>query len=248
MMGLNHGIANVEPPERILPNATVLAAIGERMRIGKTLLSFLLMFSPEELVTYLDSRFRPKAVILYGSAASGELTPTSDIDVVCFVEGDEAYPELGAWGEWLLDVWIHPVGDAERADEFLKLHDGRVLRDDQDGTARTLLDRVTALLSQPPPPLDPRHERHRRAWGWKMFDRVHRGDIEGDHRRHWLLYDLPQIWCELHRAHYLGPANAFKAMRIRDEAGYLALQEALVPEASLSDIERGVIAIVGERG
>jgi len=67
------------------------------------------MFSEHELLAYLTSRFTPRAVILYGSAATGELTSSSDIDVVCFVDGDESYPELGRWQGLLLDIWIHPL-------------------------------------------------------------------------------------------------------------------------------------------
>jgi hypothetical protein len=80
-----------------------------------------------------------------------------------------------------------------------------------------------------------------------MFDRASRGGIEGDHRRHWLLYDLPQTWCEITRHHYLGPVDAFRTMKSESEAAYLAVQRALKPEAPLRDVERAVIAIVGER-
>ena len=129
------------------------------------------MFSENELLAYLTSRFTARAVILYGSAVSGGLTSSSDIDVVCFVDSDERYPELGRWQGLLLDIWVHPLKDAESVDDFLKLHDGHVLLDHND-IAKTLVERVSERLSKRPTPLDTQHIRHRKAWIWKMFDRA----------------------------------------------------------------------------
>jgi hypothetical protein len=90
-------------------------------------------------------------------------------------------------------------------------------------------------------------ELHRRAWTWKMFDRAGRAGPEGDYRRHWLLYDLPQTWCDLTRRHYFGPDQTLKLMKSEARSVYEALSRALAPESSLSEIERAVIAIVGDR-
>ncbi len=205
-----------------------------------------LMFSQEELLAHLVSRFNPRAVILYGSAVSGELISTSDIDVVCFVEGEEQYPELDRWHGLALDVWVHPLKEAASEVDFLKLHNGHILLD-YDGIAHGLLQRVAAQLLKPPAALDARHARHRNAWVWKMFDRARRGGVEGDHRRHWLLYDLLETWCEMRQHHYLGPANALKTMKRECELTYLAIERALKPGAALHEIEAAIVAVVGER-
>jgi predicted nucleotidyltransferase len=204
------------------------------------------MFSEEELLDFLDSRFQPRVVILYGSAAHGQFSSAGDIDLVCFTTEKERYPEALLWNDQLLDVWVHPLEDAEAVDDFRRLHDGRVLRDDR-GLGQALVDRVAARLSVPPPKLDQRHDRHRRDWIWKMFDRASRGDIEGHHRRHWLLHDLPETWCDLSQRHYLGPSHTLKQVRIESPATYQAFESALKPDASLNDVERLVIAVVGKR-
>lgn len=204
------------------------------------------MFADADLLEHLKARFKAVVIILYGSAASGQLTSMSDVDIVCFHDGEERFPESYVWNEWLLDVWIHPIGDAEVAADFAKLHDGRVLLDHME-VGRSLLDAVTGLLAMPAVELPPREKSHRRAWVWKMFDRAALGGIEGDHRRHWLLHDLPETWCQLRQRHYLGPGNAFKIMRTEDTAAHGALEKALQPEATLRDVEEAVTAVVGAR-
>jgi hypothetical protein len=159
----------------------------------------------QDLIEHLVAEHAACVVILYGSAARGELTPESDIDVVCFREGPDRYPLSYHWRGLLVDAWIHPLSDAAGdARDFSKLDGGRVLLD-SEARGQELLDRVNDELGRPPEALAPREERHRRAWVWKMFDRARRGGPEGDYRRHWLLYDLPETWCDLTRRRYFGP-------------------------------------------
>lgn len=199
----------------------------------------------KDLLQTLTTRFQPAAVVLYGSGARGALTPTSDIDVVCFVDRDERYPELGRWDGYLLDVWVHPLADANETENFLKLHDGRVLSD-RNGIAEDLLRRVRAFVANAPARLDEKHMSHLRHWLWKMFDRASRGDLEGSYRRHWLLHDLPQVWCELTGRHFLGFANALAAMK-NDAALHHAIERALQDDASLTDIRDAVEKVAGPR-
>jgi hypothetical protein len=147
-----------------------------------------------------------RASSCHGWAARGDDTPTSDIDAVCFVRGAARHPKAYLWKGRLLDLWIHPVEDAEATGEFLKLHDGRTLLDTH-GVGEGLLRRVAEQLASPRPRLDDVQDEHLRAWTWKMLDRAATPDIGGHHRRHWLLHDLPQMWCELRQRHFLGPPD-----------------------------------------
>ena len=135
------------------------------------------MLPERELLVEIVERFAPAAALLYGSASAGRLTAASDVDVVCFVEGEERYSELASWHGLVLDVWIHPISDAEQTSNFLKVHDGRVLID-RDGIGNDLLMRVRAHLATKPRALDSKHARHLRAWLWKMFGRATRGGID----------------------------------------------------------------------
>jgi predicted nucleotidyltransferase len=204
------------------------------------------MFSEQDLVVHLQSAFELHSVIVYGSVARGNATETSDIDIVCFVRGAARYPKAYLWNGRLLDLWIHPVEDASSTDQFLKLHGGRTLFDTNDVGAE-LLRRVAEQLARPRARLEVAQQEHLHVWTWKMLDRASTPDIAGHHRRHWLLHDLPQIWCELTERHFLGPAETFTQMAVADGAAFDCLERALHPAASLPEIERAVAAVVGAR-
>ncbi|MES1179359.1 MAG: nucleotidyltransferase domain-containing protein [Myxococcales bacterium] len=204
------------------------------------------MFAETEFADHIVSRFGSQVAILYGSAARGEARSGSDIDVVCFVDGAARYPESYLWRGVLVDAWVHPLTDAANIDDFLKLHDGRVLHD-LDGLGQGLLAKVAERIQGPREKLDARHERHRRAWVWKMFDRAVQQGAEGDYRRHWLLFDLPETWCDLAQHHYLGPDNALKKLRAAAPHVHEAVTRALAAGSSLSEIELAVCAVVGLR-
>lgn len=204
------------------------------------------MVGESELSGELVSRFGAQVIILYGSAARGQTRPGSDIDVVCFAEGDARYPESYLWQGLLVDAWLHPLSDAQNTEQFLKLHDGRALLD-RNGVGQALLERVAQQLGERRAPLEPKVESHRRTWLWKMFDRAAQSGARADHRRHWLLYDLPETWCDLTQRHYLGADLALQTMQAEAPQVHQALVRALAPGATIAEIEQAVEAIVGPR-
>lgn len=119
------------------------------------------MFDEVGFGEHIATKFAVRVAILYGSAARGEVRPDSDIDVVCFTDGTERYPESYRW--------------------------------------------------------------------------------------QWLLFDLPETWCDLSQRHYLGIDDALKRMQLEAEPVYRAFSRALAPDSTTRDLERAVIAIVGAR-
>jgi hypothetical protein len=204
------------------------------------------MFHDDDLAGDLKARFDARAAVLYGSAATGNLRPDSDIDVVCFTASTDQHPIAYIWQGFLIDAWIHPLADAARAEQFIKLHDARVLFDDA-GVCHALVAAVAERLRQPRSRMDARVEQHRRAWLWKMLDRAARSSAESDHRRHWLLTDLAENWCEFTGRHYLGARRALDQMRSEADDVYAVVERALKPDASLENIEQAVSAIAGPR-
>jgi hypothetical protein len=215
--------------------------------MSKTTACYLLrMFAESEFTDHIVPRFGARIVILYGSAARGETRPGSDIDVACFVNQVDRYPTSYLWRGLLVDAWIYPMTDTTNSQALLKLHDGRVLLD-EDGLGQALLTDIAKALREPRQKLDEREERHRRAWIWKMFDRAGQVGVESDYRRHWLLFDLPETWCDLTQRHYLGPDSTLKTMEAEALPVYDAVRRALSAGSSLSEVELAVTAVVGAR-
>jgi len=166
--------------------------------------------------------------------------------VVCFCDGSPRFPATFRWNGALIDAWLHPLADADSSADFRKLHDARVILD-EDGRGQRLLERVALELRAPRERLGAHQDEHSRAWLWKMFDRAAGGGLGGDHRRHWLLHDLPEAWCDLNGRHFLGAELAFAAMREAAPEVYAAYAAAVVPTASLAEVERVVELIAGLR-
>lgn len=205
------------------------------------------VFDEAEFGRHVVRELGARVAILYGSAARGEARADSDIDVVCFTDRAERHPESYRWNGFLIDAWLHPRGDAADTVSFRKLHDGRVLHDDAEGSGGELLQRVSTSLQQPREKLSDRDEAHRRAWIWKMFDRSQRQGPLSDYRRHWLLFDLPETWCDLTQRHHLGVDHTLKRMQSEADVVYQSFTRALRIGSSVADLEQAVLAIVGPR-
>jgi predicted nucleotidyltransferase len=204
------------------------------------------MLQEGDLARELVRRFDARVVILYGSHARGEAGPGSDVDVICFCESNARHPLTFHHDGMLIDAWLQPLEDLQQTGELDKLHGGRVLLD-LEGRGAALLSRVNARFAEARPPLAPEQERHLRAWVWKMLDRARQADVHGAHRRHWLLHDLPEIWCDLTGRHFQGAQSALREMMQGPGELGDALQLAMRPEASLDDIQALATLIAGPR-
>ena len=199
----------------------------------------------EQLTAELVQRFAVRVVLLYGSCARGTSTPESDVDVVCFVADERRFPTTYCWQGCVIDAWLHPLADARDERAFLKLHDGRLLLDEA-GVGASLLARVQAQLAQPPSRLCDEEAERLRVWLWRMLRRAQRNDVSGHYRRHWLLYELLDVWCVLQGVRNLGPDLALRELAQRAPQTHAALCGALSPDANFKALERAVSSVTGQ--
>ncbi len=75
----------------------------------------------EKIVRTIVERFNPKRIILFGSRASGDGDPESDVDLFIEMESDKSPPERAievsrAFGlhEWPMDIFVYTPEEAER--------------------------------------------------------------------------------------------------------------------------------------
>ena len=176
------------------------------------------------ILEYLQSRYQPMALILYGSFADGSSGPGSDYDALlitdesqCFTGGRQPRHDDSVIEGVTLDVFIYPPealqGSSFDPAEFLQLHDGQILLD-RGGLGADLVERVRAYLDGLPKKT-PEELRQSLAWCRKMLARAGRGDAEGSFRLHWLLVDSLEIFCDILGQPYLGPKKALRLMEQR---------------------------------
>jgi predicted nucleotidyltransferase len=178
-------------------------------------------------------------IIFYGSRARGDATPESDWDFVGIREsGTPALCLAKKVGDQFIDAWIHPEDDLEIVDEFLKLVDGKILK--QKGQFGTdLILRIQERLVNPDKLTDDkRNQIH--IWYQKTLERIKRGDAEALYRRTWLLNSLLPDYFMLRDQWYQGPKLALQWLSTHDSKAFDLATRAMMPDASSKDLENWV--------
>lgn len=195
-----------------------------------------------KVLQYLRERFRPHAIILYGSRSRGAGTASSDWDLFLLRRGARERHVRDFEGE-ALDVFVESdaISKLPVTPDLLRLRGGQVLLD-QRGEARRLLRRVDALAKRGPPKPMKGEVAALRVWAWKMVDRAKSGGAYGNYRRAALLTELLSLSYELKGRFFPGPKRALAEMQ-----PWLLNHwtQALAPSASMREIENLVAAVVG---
>jgi hypothetical protein len=187
-------------------------------------------------------------LILYGSWARGDATPTSDYDLLAIrQQGRAVVRDARVWRGVYLDIFVYPEKRL-RPDDLLSVRGGRVLFQ-KERVGDALLARINEVYARGPKPLSPDEIGARRIWAQKMFDRLRTGDPEGNYRRVWLLTALLEDYFVFQNRWYEGPKAAFKWLRKHRPDVCAKFERALEPGADLStisDLIAGVLAVPRE--
>lgn len=194
----------------------------------------------EALSDDLQSVYGCHTAILYGSRARDDWDAASDIDVIAFRDQGNSQRVAEKWNGILLDLFIHASHDAPDP-SWIRIGDGRVLFQANQFGDRVLQDIQT--LTQGGPEQVPIAELLvRKVWAEKMLERSGKGDMEGNYRRHWLLFVLLEDYFAVRGQWYLGPKKSFRWLRETNGAHFDAFETALRPEASMADMQRAIDA------
>jgi predicted nucleotidyltransferase len=172
------------------------------------------------VVIDLQEKYNPHTIILYGSRARGDHTSSSDIDVVCFVEGATPIEDARDFEGLYLDAWVYgsDVMSASNS-ELLRVADGCCLYD-SEGRGEVFLKELQQHIEQGPKQLSASQIQHTKQWVHKMLERSKSSDIESLYRRYWLAVDLLQIYFDLRGQWYFGPKKGLAWLREYDSTGY----------------------------
>ncbi len=166
----------------------------------------------ETILRYLRDKYRPLAIIVYGSFADGTNGPGSDFDALLIGAGERRHEDSRLEGV-PLDVFVEPPETFQRGwdpADYLQLLGGRIV-EDRGGLAGKLMERVSEYAAHLP--RKTREEiRESLTWCRKMLERTRRGDDEGLYRWHWLLTESLEIFCDVIGEPFLGPKKTLRLM------------------------------------
>lgn len=179
-----------------------------------------------KIVYHLKEKYACHTIILYGSRARGDDTPASDYDIIAIRDKGEMERDCRKFEDVFLDIFIYSLEEIKQSSDFLRIKDGIVICE-KDRIGGELLENVRNWYKKGPIPKPAWEKQVIVSWGQKMLERANRGDIEGNFRAHWLIYDLLEAYFQLRDLWYLGPKEAFQWIKENDVATYNLFENVL---------------------
>lgn len=167
----------------------------------------------EQILKYIQQKYDPLSVILYGSYANETNDPSSDFDALVISRSHGQCHDTSFVGGIQLDVFVYPApffdGDFDCQD-FIQIFDGKIVMD-CNGIGKSLQARVLTYLQNRPRKTKAENQANI-DWCVKMLERAKRCDAEGFFRWHWVLIDSLEIFCDIKQHPYWGPKKSLQWM------------------------------------
>jgi len=199
----------------------------------------------QKILEHLETHFNCHTIILYGSRARGiGITDSSDYDILAIRETGKNIREANEFEGKFIDAWIYSESILNEVDSsMMRIKDGLIIKQKRSfGTQ--LLKKVKEIFEAGPSLIPQREAVLIVSWLQKMYKRSQLEDIEGNFRRHWLLFDCLESYFKLRGLWYFGPKEGFKWLKAHDKKVYLAFEKALDMHASLKDIQNLIEKVI----
>lgn len=197
----------------------------------------------EQIIKYIQQKYNPLAIILYGSYADGTNNLNSDFDALVISSEHEKFHDTSFVSKVQLDVLVYPSSYFEQeydCRDFLQIFDGKIIVDSAD-IGKTLKANVLTYLQKRPTKTNAEIQANI-DWCVKMFERVKRCDCEGMFRWHWVLIDSLEIFCDIMQQPYWGPKKALKWMAETHPEAFAYYKESL-QSFSIDSLEDWIVCL-----
>lgn len=183
----------------------------------------------DEIIAYLQTKYDPAAILVYGSFADGTQNENSDFDALVLSPTHREFHDTSFVGGTQLDVFVYPLSlfqGAYQPETFLQIHGGIVVMD-TEGLGHALLKQVEDYVKALPGKT-PEEQEGELRWCRKMLLRAKRPDAKGAYRWHWLLTDSLEIFCDIAGCPYLGPKKSLRLLEKQFPEAYRCYTRALM--------------------
>jgi len=181
-----------------------------------------------EIIEYIENKYNPASILVYGSYADGSNSACSDFDCMIIVNGKSVSHDTSIVGGVQLDLFIYTldeIGNVEDYSDFVQICDARIIKDAQNAASQ-LIEKVNGyILTNKAKPAG--EKENLKAWMLKMLRRAEQNDIEGSYRYHWALTDSLEIYFILRDTYYFGPKKGINYLRKNDSIAHELFEKAL---------------------
>lgn len=168
----------------------------------------------EDIIKYLNEKYRPLTIIVYGSYCDGTNNLNSDFDALIIYNDKKQIHDTNFFNDIQLDVFVYPYSyflEEYDIEQFLQIFDGKIVFDTND-IGKKLKDDVLKYIRKNKVKSAEEIQTNI-SWCVKMLERTKRHDSEGMFRWHWLLVDSLEIFCDVIKHPYFGPKKTLKWMQ-----------------------------------
>ncbi len=192
----------------------------------------------KEISAFLKKRFKCHTAILYGSRSKGNITATSDYDVVGICKHGKKTRVAKKHNGVYWDLVVYSEKELKKlSEEHASWKSGRVLFE-ENGFGKKLLIKVKKLAGKPHKPLPPDEINVLKVWAMKELERCRVDDVNGAYRRSELLICLIEHYFAIRKKKYSGPKDGFVWLKANDNKAYVAIEKSLLRPTDLSKLAR----------
>ena len=197
------------------------------------------------IIKYINERYAPLSIIVYGSYANDTNDENSDFDALVISSSHKKFHDTSFFEGIQLDIFVYPI---ETIDEnmnlsgFVQLIDSKVVFD-TDNIGESLKSRVISYIEKLPLKS---HDDLKADIDWctKMLARAKRGDAEGMFRFHWVLVDSLEVYSVMMQQFYRGPKKTLEWMKENHSKAYMIYHKAL-SEFTIDSLSEWILYLRG---
>lgn len=192
----------------------------------------------EKIINYLEEKYHPLTIFLYGSYADGTNDSTSDFDCLIIVDNKNISHDDSLVEQVRLDCFIYDEVEIEKLDidTFLPIFWAEIVKD--NGIGKNLKEKVKNYVNQNTF-TDENEKNFLISWIRKTLKRVEKGDLEGDFRAISFLAESLEDYYLLRDMYYFGSKKAISFLKTNDKKAYELFAKAITNRLNKDIIQWG---------
>ena len=170
----------------------------------------------DNVLEYINSKYNPSLIILYGSFQSETYNTASDVDMIIFSQIKSFCHDSSEIQGHTLDAWIYPETEIDNVEKYAHVLPCSIVKDTYQ-KGKELLENINEYRLKNTEKITFEEYTQLNSWIDKMIKRSEENSVEGNYRYNWLLHDFPELFCKFNNEYYNGPIKTINEMKKNKE-------------------------------